>query len=146
MKGTPSLLVRGADSPRQKMVAHLLKISLMVILENVLLEGNSVPDTMMQAFENYGRSSTKKAKLADAFEVVLMPCREIMRAQGSINKHLMAKWNPESPWELTKRLSSPAVEAQTVVQQTKDLCVCIAELQRHLNAQSRQVEMQSSGT
>lgn len=83
-----------------------------------------MPDTMMQAFENYGSSTTEKAKLADDFEVVLMLCRKIMRAQGSINKHLMAKWNPESPWELTKRLSSPAVEAPTIVQQTKDLCLC----------------------
>lgn len=54
----------------------------------------------------------------------------------------MAKWEPESLWEFTKKYSSPTVEGQTVVQQTKDIIVCAAELQRHLNAQSRHVEMQ----
>lgn len=74
------------------MVGYLLKISWWRSRKNILVEGNSVQDAVMQSFETYGNSTEKRAKLADNFNVVLISCRKIMRVWGSINKHLMGKY------------------------------------------------------
>lgn len=50
----------GMDCGWNKVAAHLLKISLAVIWENVLVKGNNHADATIQVFERYGRSIYKR--------------------------------------------------------------------------------------
>lgn len=109
-------------------VAHLLKISLVVTWENVMVEGNveanAVAGEMMQEFEENGETvPTKTMELTDDCKVVLMPFKKDNERLKAINKQIMPKCKSQNAVVVVDKevFFTQSRKADTLEQQVEDL-------------------------
>lgn len=125
------------------MVTQLLELSPVLTWENVPVEWNAVADVMMQAFEKQGESDNYKDS---KIRWLLVSCIDTLcwnheRLKVINYKQFLAKWEKHKAFGIAYKETFISARGReyTAEWQDEDLIVRVAKLQRHWNAQLRQV-------